>query len=360
MIGEVLHIGGWRAVDLDFRSIAVWSISGRLATSFADAWPAYRRWYLREGDAARPSYRECRGAIARYMPEILDTYDDIVDVSGGGDLEARLLSHWNPPTLFGACSMAAYTAGPVALVRNYDYPAAMCDTAVLASAWTGPAIIAMADCVWGVLDGMNEHGLAIAISFGGRHVAGEGFGIGLIVRYALETCRDVEAAVDVFRRIPVSMAYNVMMVDRGGRHAMVMISPDRKPVVTDARTAANRQGETEWPTHAVFCATVEREEELLRAVDDPELDLEALTQLFLSPPLHRSFDITPWGTVFTTAYDTSALTLDLLWPDDSWHLSLDTFAEETRPRRVTVPIPVPRPVPAFELELPTVGSFLGY
>jgi predicted choloylglycine hydrolase len=48
-------------------------------------------------------------------------------------------------------------------------------------------VIAMGDGLWGVLDGINEDGLAVSLTFGGRRVLGDGFGIPLIMRYVMET-----------------------------------------------------------------------------------------------------------------------------------------------------------------------------
>ncbi len=74
------------------------------------------------------------------------------------------------------------------LVRNYDYHPALWDGVLLSSSWTGRRVIAMLDSLWGVLDGINEDGLAVSLAFGGRQVVGEGFGMPLILRYVLETC----------------------------------------------------------------------------------------------------------------------------------------------------------------------------
>ena len=192
--------------------------------SFAAAWPSYRAWFLREGIDARPSYAESRGAIAWYLPELLGTFDALCAAVGGGDLEARFLSHWCPPPVATACSLATWTRDAHLLVRSYDYPPLLCDTTVLASSWTGTRVLAMADCLWGAVDGINAHGLAVAIAFGGRPVVGPGFGIGLVVRYLLEVARDgrrrrrdprPRPGVDVVQRRPHRRARRQR--DRRGR-----------------------------------------------------------------------------------------------------------------------------------------------
>ena len=41
---------------------------------------------------------------------------------------------------------------------------------------------------------MNDDGLAVSLTFGGRRVLGDGFGIPIVLRYLLETCGTVEEA----------------------------------------------------------------------------------------------------------------------------------------------------------------------
>ena len=50
----------------------------------------------------------------------------------------------------------------------------------------------MSDCLWGLLDGVNDAGLAVSLTFGGRRVLGDGFGIPIVIRYLLETCETVD------------------------------------------------------------------------------------------------------------------------------------------------------------------------
>jgi len=327
-------------VDVTFRALDAGSSVDRwLPGLFAAAWPSYLAWFLSEGEAARPSYAESAGQLRWHMPELAGTYDALVEAVGGGDLQARFLSHWCPPPLATACSLGVWPGGPNMLVRNYDYPLQQCDTTVLASAWQGPRVLAMSDCLWGAVDGVNEHGLAVAIAFGGRRVVGPGFGIGLVVRYLLEVARSVAEAIEILSRLPVSMAYNVGLVDRLGHGAIIAVAPDKPAVVTPSLTAGNRQGPTEWPEHAAMCATVEREEALGVAIADPQTTAAGLVAMFLRAPVWRDPATTPWGTVYTAAYDADWGTLDLLWPNDSWRLSVHDVVEGSRVRRSWAAVP---------------------
>jgi len=327
-------------LDVTFRAIdAGSSVTDRLPQLFEAAWPAYRNWFLQSGEAARPSYATCARKLREHMPELVPAYDRLVEAVGGGDVEARFLSHWSPPPLFATCSLAAWTRQANVLIHNYDYSPLLCDTTMLASNWHGTHVAAMSDCGWGATDGMNTHGLAVAIAFGGRQVVGPGFGIGLVVRYLLEFAHDVAEALDILARVPVSLAYNVALVDRSGRGAVAMVSPDRPLVVGSGMVAGNRQGATEWPEHSAFCATVEREEALALDMADPDMTAAELVARFLQPPIYRDPASTLWGTVYTAAYDCDHNIVDLIWPGEHWRLSVDDFVAGSRTRRTLVAVP---------------------
>ena len=181
-----------------FRALDAGSYVGDLLPGlFAEAWPSYRAWFLRDGEGDRPSYVESAGQLRWHMPELAATYDALVAAVGGGDLEARFLSHWCPPPTATACSLAVWNRSQHLLVRNYDFPTELCDLTALSSQWNGTRVLAMSDCLWGAVDGINEHGLAVAIAFGGRQIVGPGFGIGLVVRYILEVASTTADAIAI-------------------------------------------------------------------------------------------------------------------------------------------------------------------
>ncbi len=330
-----------RSISVTFRSVVEERPGPRFRELFDGSWPAYRSWFLRDGEHARPTFSECARALRTYVPELVPAYERLVETCGGGDLEARFLSQWHPPTFFAACSMATVTTneGP-ALVRNYDYVPALCETTLLTSAFSGRRTTVMTDCLWGALDGVNEDGLAVALSFGGRRAVGRGFAITLLLRYLLEHCRDVSDALEASPAVPVNISYNVAMVDRSGAAALVQLAPDREPVVVHGTAyAANRQGATEWHEHAVMSETVAREARLAGALAEPSLTREALERVFLEEPVYRPLARHTWGTVYTASYDAAAAAVRLLWPDDAWEIHLGDPHEGTRTRETDYTLP---------------------
>lgn len=291
--------------------------------------PAYERWYFSEGDAARPSYLACETAIRTHMPELLPVWTKLVALAGGGDRMARMLSLYRPPAFMAGCSQVLWNRDAPALVRNYDYELDRCEGLLLHSAWTGTRVIASIDSLWGALDGMNEHGVAVSLAFGGRKIVGEGFGIPLILRYVLETCSNTREAVDVLSRVPCHMCYTVGVIDRFGAIATVFLNPDRPAWIVPDAVATNHQRDIEWPEHAKITGTVERHAELERVLNDPGVTLDSLIQRFLAAPLHAHDHPRRFATLYTAAYHPASGEIQLHWPTVSWRLSFDRFTQQT-------------------------------
>lgn len=300
---------------------------------FERAWPDYARWFLRDGDAARPGYLSCRTALGRHMPELVPLWDHLCELVGAGDREARMLSLYRPTPYMVACSQALWTrpGDEPALVRNYDYHPRHCEGLLLRSNWHGTPVLAMSDCMWGVLDGVNAHGLALSLAFGGRRVVGDGFGIPLVLRYALEFCRDVEEAVAVFERVPSHMSYTIAAVDRGGEAATIHVNPDRATKLIASPVSTNHQHdpafEPEWPEHAHMTDTLGREAFLRARLDDPGETLPQFCARFQSEPIATRAYEKAFGTLYTAIYHPRLGRAEYRWPGRAWHQSLDDFSE---------------------------------
>lgn len=315
---------------LAFRAVEEDAPGPKWSGLFAEFWPAYRRWWTREGLAARPTYAECRRAIRLHMPEILDLYDELAELAGGGDAEARFLSFLRPPRYMSGCSQAVWQGGEPLLVRNYDYDPRAFDAVLLKTRWQGRGVIGMADGLFGLIDGMNDAGLAVSLTFGGRREVGDGFGVPLILRYVLQTCATTTEAEAALRRIPSHMSYNVTVLDRARRFVTAFLAPDRPTAITRAPVATNHQERVEWASHARFTATVERERFLLQRLTlHPETE-EKFIGAFLKPPLYSTAFREGFGTLYTAAYRPRAGAMTLNWPDAEWAQGFAAFEEGAR------------------------------
>lgn len=313
--------------SLTFRAVREDAPGARWQGLVEWAWPAYLAWFLREGDAARPTYLECRRALKAHMPELMGTYDQLVALLGGGDVAARLLSLYRPTPYLTGCSQAVWL-DPPALVRNYDYSPHLCEGSLIRTEWHGRAVMAMSDCLWGALDGVNEDGLCVALAFGGSKAVGDGFGIPLTLRYVLEFCANTREAVKALTRIPVHMAYNVTVVDAKGKFATVHLAPGQTPEVTKKRVATNHQGEVEWAEHAALTRSEERESALERCVAGGAKSLLELEVAMLTAPIYSAAFDRGWGTLYTAAYIPETRSATFLWPVRRMTQALDRFVEE--------------------------------
>ncbi|WP_037500451.1 C45 family autoproteolytic acyltransferase/hydolase [Solirubrobacter soli] len=282
------------------------AVEDEFAARWARLWPALHDWYLRDGDAARPSYLEARHALRAHMPELAGFWETWS--AGMGDLEARALSLYDPPPLLAGCSQAVVGGE---LIRNYDYDPARIEGTIARTTITRP-VLGMSDCVWGLLDGINDAGLAVALAFGGRNAHGRGFGITIVVRYLLETCDTVEQAVATLARLPIHAPYNLTLADRA-HAATVFVGPDRPARAVQPPIATNHQEHVDWPEHAAQTHSVERRDALLA---DPD---------FLAAPLYATNFARGFGTLYTAVYRPAASTVTYRWPGVSWDHALHAF-----------------------------------
>lgn len=317
-------------MELVWRAIKERAPGPKWAKLFREYWPSYQAWWLREGADARPTYAEGLRALRIHMPELVPLYEQVCELAGGGDQEARFLSFYCPPPYLSGCSQAIWPGPEPVMVRNYDYSPHAFDSLVLHTQWMGTAVMGMSDGLWGLVDGVNDRGLAISLTFGGRRVVGDGFGVPLILRYVLQTCSNAEEAGDTLARVPTHMSYNVTVVDKRRNYLTAMMAPDRPAKITRAPVATNHQDRVEWTSHARLTATVERERFLLQRLTlhvEPE---EKFISAFLRPPLYSTAFHVGFGTLYTATYRPRLGQMELRWPKAVWRKSIDNFFEEKK------------------------------
>lgn len=323
-------------MELTFRAVSEREPGPKWAGLFADFWPAYYRWWSTQGQRARPTYAQCLAAVKLHMPEIVPLYKQLCELVGGGDSQARFLSYYCPPAYLTACSQAIWPGAEPMLVRNYDYIAKAFDGIALHTAWQGRQVVGTSDGLFGLVDGMNDAGLAVSLTFGGRQVVGDGFGVPLILRYILQTCETTPQATAVLSRIPCHMSYNVTVLDKKRRFATAYMSPDRGTTITHAAVATNHQEKVEWASHARFTATVERERFLLHRLTLHVDTQEKFIGAFLKPPLYSTAFEQGFGTLYTAVYRPRLGEMELRWPVGTWGLSVNGFDDAAW--RVSVPL----------------------
>lgn len=314
-------------MQVTFSSVYEPSAGLKWQNIFHARWPAYRAWLRASGLAY--NLHNSIAALHEYMPQMVDTHKHLCDLVKADELATSFLTGFQPPVYSSACSQAVSTKKSVQLVRNYDYHPSRFEGMLLSTNWNGKRVIANSDCLIGVLDGMNDDGLVVSLTFGGREVIGFGFGIPFILRYVLEFCSDVGEAIAALVRIPSHMSYNVTVTDKTGAIKTVQIAPDKATFVTDDAYATNHQGNIDWPENAEFNKTADRavflEKILAKGVTGANL-----TNAFLSPPLYNTTFLEGLGTLYTAVYRPNEGIVQLHWPDDSMFQSFDVFIEERK------------------------------
>jgi predicted choloylglycine hydrolase len=299
----------------------------RWQANFEEMWPAYRAWYLRDGGDARPDLATCRKRLHQHMPELVETYERLVDLVGGDEIAARCLSLYRPPAFIVGCSQGVWTRGEPMLARNYDYPAERLEGIIIKTGWAGQQVIGMSDCLWGLLDGMNDAGLVVSLTFGGRRAVGDGFAIPLVVRYLLETCQTVQQARERLQRLPIHAAQNLSILDSSGEHLTAYLAPDRAARFTSTPATTNHQGTIDWPEYAQAVRTVEREQHLLGLLGNDRVTRTRFADAFLEPPLYNTGHAAGMGTLYTAAYFPTEGRVEYRWPGHTMPQSFHRFSQ---------------------------------
>ena len=291
---------------------------------FSATWPAYRAWYLQDGDDARPDLATARGQLTKHMPELVPTWEAMVALAGDDEVAARMLTMWDAPAFAPGCSQAAQVGNDPIMVRNYDYNPDLFEWVVYSSKFASRKVIGTSDCLWGLLDGMNDDGLVISLTHGGRLSSAPGFAIPLVVRYLLEVAGTVDEARAALDRLPVAASYNLTMMDATGAVVTAFVSPGNDPEYADSAVATNHRGRVpERPEHARALRSVERQDHLLGLLDEPTEPGE-LAAAFLEAPLYSQRYAQGFGTLFTAAYRPRSEQLTYSWPGLSFTRTFDS------------------------------------
>lgn len=316
--------------------------STRWQSLFDAVWPGYRAWYLRDGDLARPSLATAEAKLREHMPELVPTWQRLVELARGDETAARMLTLWNPPRFLPGCSQVALQSPEPALVRNYDYGLELFEQVHASTRFGSRRVIGTSDCLWGLLDGMNEDGLAVSLAFGGRPGDGDGFAAPLVVRFLLEVADSVPEALRRLETIPVSMFYNLTMIDADGTAVTAYVGPGMAPEVIDDPVATNHRGRhPEFPEHARRFRSLERQDLLTEAVEQG-CDVQELAERMLSPGVFSDDYDNAFGTLYTAVYLPLRGEVEYHWHDRTWTRSLNSTEEMII---VTLDEDSPEPIP---------------
>lgn len=163
--------------------------------------------------------------MKQLAPRILDEIDGLAHVLELDRKEAiRLFSGYYLEYRRSGCSVYA---APKYMVRNYDsHPRSYEGHYVFYQPTDGGyAHVGPAMQVTGRVDGINEKGLVMAYNFTHRKQSDDGFLCNMIGRLILETCANVNEAIELLKSIPHRHSFSYILLDPDGKSYVVEASP---------------------------------------------------------------------------------------------------------------------------------------
>lgn len=141
----------------------------------------------------------------------------------------------NIPVEIRGCTAFAYSKdGRVIYGRNNDLPPYLKDgskSEIYAPSNGNRFNITTSSFINGE-EGLNEHGLAVAMTFVMTDLENikPGFNSCFIVRYLLENANDTKRAVSLLMELPVASNCNILIADKSGEMAVVECTPIKKRI----------------------------------------------------------------------------------------------------------------------------------
>ena len=90
------HLPDMRMLPFTFRALEELELGPIWQAEFEERWPHYKTWFLREGEAARPSYATSVRMLRAHMPELVPAYERVVELAGGGGYRYASASLFGP------------------------------------------------------------------------------------------------------------------------------------------------------------------------------------------------------------------------------------------------------------------------
>ena len=108
-------------------------------TLFDTTWPAYRSWYLSDGVTSRPSVAAGLRKLRTHMPELVPTWERLVELAADETAAAMLTSVEPAAAVLPGCSQAVLVDDEPLLVRNYDFRPDMFERVAMSTTARGTA-----------------------------------------------------------------------------------------------------------------------------------------------------------------------------------------------------------------------------
>lgn len=183
--------------------------------------------------------------LRKFFPEVCEEMKGVSDTIGADYLQ---FATWmlcmgccmynledNVPVEVRGCTAFAYSKdGKLMYGRNNDLPPYLrdgCKSEIYAPKNGNRFQITTSSFINGE-EGLNEHGLAVAMTFvmTGLKKIQAGFNSCFIVRYLLEKANTTEQAITLLSDLPIASNCNILLADKGGRMAVAECAPTVKNI----------------------------------------------------------------------------------------------------------------------------------
>lgn len=189
--------------------------------------------------------KESEKILREFFPEVCEEIRGVSDTIGADYLS---FISWmlcmgccmynlenNIPVEIRGCTAFAYSKdGNIIYGRNNDLPPYLRDgsKSEIYSPQNGNRFNITTSSFINGEEGLNEHGLAVAMTFVMTRLEKikPGFNSCFIVRYLLEKANDTETAISLLMELPVASNCNILLADKNGKMVVVECTPDKKRI----------------------------------------------------------------------------------------------------------------------------------
>ncbi|MBD5551677.1 MAG: acyl-CoA--6-aminopenicillanic acid acyl-transferase [Lachnospiraceae bacterium] len=195
---------------------------------------------LRLDDFQLEHGRESEKILRNFFPEVCEEIRGVSDTVGADYLYfvswmlcmgcCMYNLEYNIPVEIRGCTAFAFTKGNrVIYGRNNDLPPYLkkgSKSEIYAPDGGGRFQITTSSFINGE-EGLNEHGLAVAMTFVMTDIEKiqAGFNSCFIVRYLLEKAKNAEQAISLLQKLPIASNCNILLADRSGRMVVAECTP---------------------------------------------------------------------------------------------------------------------------------------
>ena len=172
----------------------------------------------------------CLTSYREFYPEILEEIRGIAD---GQQCDVNILQtvlfgmYALPPTCNCSC-FAMNSGNEILLGRNSDFRTELekLNMNVIYRLKGAYSFTGNTTAFSEIEDGVNEHGLAVGLTSVYPQKIKSGFNAGMILRYLLEKCKNVQEAVLCLQSLPIASAQTIILADAAGKIALVECDSD--------------------------------------------------------------------------------------------------------------------------------------